>query len=246
MQIGSAPAHGGGRLGRMTAAPALGAFALTLVLAASLATALGVAPLSTMALACVPMIVALVAFRATAQRRFGLANAVTLVRAGLAAALAAPLLPLLRVEPAWLLVLTAIGLIGLDGLDGWIARRRGEASSFGARFDMEADTLLLSVLALLVLASGRAGVWVLLAPALRPLFLLGGWVWPPLAVPLPPSARRKVCCVIPLLTLAIVLAPPANETVAVLLALAAVVVLAGSFAVDLRWLLAHGGGGSSR
>jgi phosphatidylglycerophosphate synthase len=230
----------------MMLAPAAGACALTLLLAAGLATAVGAPLMSTMALACVPLIVALAAFRATARRRFGLANAVTLVRAGLAAALAAPLIPQLRVEPSWLLVLTAIGLIGLDGLDGWIARRHGEASSFGARFDMEADTLLLSVLALLVLASGRAGVWVLLAPALRPLFLFGGWVWLPLSAPLPPSARRKLCCVLPLLLLAIALAPPAGETVTALLALAAVVVLGGSFAVDLRWLVVHGGEGSPR
>lgn len=235
-----------GRPSGMILAPATWACALTLVLAGGLAAGLGAPALPTIALACAPLVVALAAFRATADYRFGMANAVTLVRTGLAAALAAPLLPRLHVEPSWLLVLAAIGLIGLDGLDGWIARRRGEASRFGARFDMEADTLLLSVLALLVLASGRAGVWVLLAPALRPLFLLGGWVWPPLSAPLPPSARRKLCCVLPLLMLAIALAPPAGQTVAALLALAAVVVLGASFAVDLRWLAAHGGEGSSR
>jgi phosphatidylglycerophosphate synthase len=41
-------------------------------------------------------------------------------------------------------------LLALDGLDGWLARRFGLASAYGARFDMEVDGFLILVLALLV------------------------------------------------------------------------------------------------
>ena len=44
----------------------------------------------------------------------------------------------------------------LDGVDGWLARRRGMSSAFGARFDMEIDALLVQVLAILVWRYGKA------------------------------------------------------------------------------------------
>ncbi len=246
MRIASFLEPGPGRLGAIVFVPATGAFVLTLALSAGLAGTLGVSLLWAIFLACVPMIVALAAHHVRAEHRFGLANAVTLVRAGLAAALAAPLFQPIPVDPSWPLLTIALLLVTLDGLDGWIARRRGEVTAFGARFDMEADTLLLAVLALLVLVSGRAGVWLLLAPAFRPLFLLGGRIWPSLTAPLPPSMRRKFCCVAPLLMLAIALAPSTGQTTAALLALSAVLMLGGSFAVDLRWLVSHRAEGSAR
>ena len=51
----------------------------------------------------------------------------------------------------------------LDGLDGWLARRAGMASAFGARFDVEVDALLIQALAILTWRYGKAGPWVLLA-----------------------------------------------------------------------------------
>ena len=38
----------------------------------------------------------------------------------------------------WVIGLTAL-MGALDGLDGWLARRTGMTSEFGARFDMETD-----------------------------------------------------------------------------------------------------------
>ena len=55
----------------------------------------------------------------------------------------------------------------LDGIDGWLARRTGMASDFGARFDMETDAALIMVLALLAWQFGKAGVWVLASGLLR-------------------------------------------------------------------------------
>ena len=72
---------------------------------------------------------------------------------------------------AWLL-LVAGGLT--DALDGWMARRAGGGSSWGARLDPLADKLLL-VAPLLWLAANRTlpiwAVWLLLAREL----LISGW-----------------------------------------------------------------------
>lgn len=245
MQPGSPLTPRVSRLDLLRAVPAIGAFGVLLLAAASLAMPLGVSSLLTTGLAAVTAGLALAAHQAWSDRAFGLADGVTLVRAGLAATLLAPAIEDLHVPPSGTLALTALLLLALDGLDGWIARRRGEASPFGARFDMEADTLLLAVLALLVLLSGRAGAWVLLAPALRPAFVIAGRVAPWLSAPLPASSRRKLCCVAPLAALSLALAPSVGAPLATLLALSAVLVLASSFALDLCWLAARRGAGSA-
>ena len=56
------------------------------------------------------------------------------------------------------LILTAVAGAS-DAVDGWIARRRGVASPFGARFDMELDALFVAVLSWAALDAGRAGPW---------------------------------------------------------------------------------------
>ena len=68
---------------------------------------------------------------------------------------------------------TAI-VVMLDGADGWLARRSGIASEFGARFDMEVDALLIMALAMLAWQHGKAGGWVLLSGLLRYVFVGGG------------------------------------------------------------------------
>ena len=55
----------------------------------------------------------------------------------------------------------------LDGVDGRVARARGEATAFGARFDMETDAAMLAVLSVAVAALGIAGWWVLAIGAMR-------------------------------------------------------------------------------
>src|SRR5688572_9648329 len=74
----------------------------------------------------------------TPQGRFGLANAATTLRLLLTFSL------LIAYErlPQVGLALGALSILALDAIDGWLARRLGEASEFGARYDLEADALL--------------------------------------------------------------------------------------------------------
>jgi len=172
--------------------------------------------------------------------RFGLANAITLVRAAgtalLAGALAVPGL-LARPDAGWLVLFAAVGLLALDGLDGWAARRQRLSSRFGARFDMEVDTLLLLVLAAYAVALDKAGVWVLAVGLLRYVFVAGGYAVPALRRDLPASLRRKAVCVLQTAVLAAMLAPPVVRPVAPALAALALAALACSFGRDVVWLL---------
>lgn len=185
-----------------------------------------------------------------APRRFGSANIVTLLRAGIAALVAGLALEALATGRgllatpgeagdhwAWAVPVGALIALALDGIDGWLARRRRIASAFGARFDMEADALLVLGLALAILASGRAGPWVLVAGALRYAFVAAGALWPALSAPLPPSFRRKAVCVAIGMALVIGLVPVVPPAVAGVLAGAGVLALVYSFAVDTVWLL---------
>ena len=90
----------------------------------------------------------------------------------------------------------ACAATALDGVDGWLARRSGMSSAFGARFDMEVDALLILALSVLAWHHGKAGAWVLLSGLLRYVFLAAGWTWPRMQRPLPASRRRQAVCVI--------------------------------------------------
>lgn len=172
------------------------------------------------------------------HRRFGVANAVTAARAAAAALLlgvwgeavlqGAALGSGLR----WALAVVAVAALASDGLDGWLARRCGLASDFGARFDMETDALLVLALALLVFAAGQAGAFVLLSGALRYLFIAAGRAVPALAAPLPPSQRRKTACVLQNACLIAALAPAVPPHAGWWLCAAGFALLVYSFAVD--------------
>lgn len=51
-------------------------------------------------------------------------------------------------------------IIALDGVDGWVARKRGEESVFGATFDIAADRIVENVLWVVLAHLGLIGVWV--------------------------------------------------------------------------------------
>jgi phosphatidylglycerophosphate synthase len=170
----------------------------------------------------------------------GLCNVVTHFRATLVALLAAPLLAPegLAASPAAAWAVTGIaGLaLALDGVDGWLARRAGLVSRFGARFDVEIDALLAIMLAVLAWTTGKAGIWVLGLGVIRYAFVAAGILLPWLSAPLPERLRRKAICALQLTCLvalqAPLLQPPASE----LLAAAVLVPLLWSFAIDIVWL----------
>lgn len=172
--------------------------------------------------------------------RFGLGNAVTLARAGAAAvfvALAAEPARLAAPGAAWGALGLALAALALDGVDGWLARRQCLASAFGARFDMEVDALLILALSALAFGLGKAGPWVLSIGLMRYAFVLAARVWPMLGAPLPPSARRRAICAVQTSVLSALLAPILHPPVSTALAAVALVTLAVSFAIDVRWLL---------
>jgi phosphatidylglycerophosphate synthase len=183
------------------------------------------------------------------HQRFGAANSVTLVRAAITALLwgiiGETMLGSRDLDAAlrWLLALAATGALLLDGADGWIARRCGMASDFGADFDMEVDSLFTLALALLVYDTGRVGVWVLLGGLMRYVFVLVGWFWPTFAVPLLPRRRRKVISAVQGTVLIAALAPPLAPDAAQGLCLAGLGLLTYSFGVDVLWLATRPSGG---
>ncbi len=176
------------------------------------------------------------------HQRFGIANSVTLARAALTALLwgvvgetslgHANLDPVLR----WLLALAATTALILDGVDGWLARRSGMASDFGADFDLEVDSLFMLALSLLVYATDAVGVWVLTNGLMRYIFVLAGWLWPRLAAPLLPLRRRKVICVAQGVVLIVVLVPLLPGAVAAAVCFFGVALLSYSFGADILWL----------
>ena len=168
---------------------------------------------------------------------FGAANQVTLSRAGMAA-LAAGLIGRPEMTPAqgWFVAALAGLALVLDGIDGWLARRGGLQSRFGARFDMEVDAFFILILAVLIHQTGKAGAWVLLSGLLRYGFVALGYALPWLNRPLPPRQRRQTVCVIQTAVLALCLAPPLIPPWTTVLAAAALGLLVLSFAVDVRWL----------
>ena len=169
------------------------------------------------------------------HRRFGVANGITLFRLALVALLAAGVGEPALQSPvlAWCVVgLATVGAL-LDAVDGAVARRRSQASTFGARFDMETDALLIAALSALVAALDKTGAWVLAAGALRYAFVLAAVVWPWLAAPLPASVRRKTVCVVQIVTLIVCLAPIVPPMWASVIAGAGLAALVYSFGADI-------------
>jgi phosphatidylglycerophosphate synthase len=81
--------------------------------------------------------------------------------------------------PGWLQTALVLGVLGLDGVDGWLARRSGASSAFGAHFDMVVDALLVLTTSAELYLSGRYGAWILLAGVLRHAYVLCVALWPP-------------------------------------------------------------------
>lgn len=167
---------------------------------------------------------------------FGSANYVTMIRAALVALAAALLVEPPSAPIAWLVVGATACLAALDGLDGWLARRSGGASAFGARFDMEVDALLVLVLSLFVWRHDKAGVWVLACGLMRYAFVAAGWVLPWMNGPLKPTLRGKSVAVVQFAGLSVALAPVVPAPASAVVAAITLATLLWSFAIDVRRL----------
>jgi phosphatidylglycerophosphate synthase len=125
--------------------------------------------------------------RFTARGDFGLPNVLTLLR--LAFALVLPVV--FHRAPGWFWSASLLALLSLDGLDGALARRRGIASEFGARFDMETDAFTVLVVAVELWQRSAFGAWILTAGLLRYLYVIGCAVLPQANGELPRSVLAR-------------------------------------------------------
>jgi phosphatidylglycerophosphate synthase len=165
--------------------------------------------------------------------RLGPGNRVTSVRAMLVALTAGltgePTTPLVAATAVALALAAAL----LDGLDGWLARHSRMASTFGARFDVETDALLIMALSVLVWVHDKAGVWVLACGLMRYAFVAAGWLAPWMAGPLEPTLRGRTVAVLQVVGLSIALAPIVAPPASTLTASAMLATLTWSFALDV-------------
>jgi phosphatidylglycerophosphate synthase len=134
---------------------------------------------------------------------------------------------------ATLVALAAVALI-LDAVDGFVARRTGTSSDFGARLDMEADAALILILS--AAAAASLGWWTLAIGAMRYVFAAAACVAPWLTAPLPPSTARKAVAALQgiVLTTAVSQVPPHGVSLG--LVAAALALLVWSFGRDVWWL----------
>ena len=174
------------------------------------------------------------------RRRYGpetlsKADAVTLLRALWVGAVACFIGAVPSPEMAiWVMGITAVAL-ALDGLDGLVARRTHSVSEFGAQLDMELDAVLILVLSVLVWTWDHAGPWVLACGLLRYAWVAGCAAIPWMRQPLPPSFRRKTCCVLGTAGLLGAIGPWSPAAFAA----TATALLCASFGFDWLWLFRH-------
>ncbi|GEK50211.1 CDP-alcohol phosphatidyltransferase family protein [Vreelandella venusta] len=166
----------------------------------------------------------------------GWANRVTLGRGVLVAIVAGALAANAFTNAIWLWLAVAVIALLLDGVDGWIARRTKTHTTFGARFDMELDAVLILILCIGLLQSEHLGAWVLLIGGMRYLFIAASWPFAWLKAPLFESFRRKAVCVWQVVALLLALTPLTSPLAASLLALSALASLSYSFGFDVWWL----------
>ncbi|WP_340537787.1 CDP-alcohol phosphatidyltransferase family protein [Nocardioides sp. GXZ039] len=173
--------------------------------------------------------------------RLGPADRVTAVRAGLACVVAILTVrglvdPLSAKTAAVLVGVSAVALL-LDAVDGYVARRTGTASAFGARFDMETDAFLIAVLSVYVAPS--LGWWVLAIGAMRYAYVALGRALPWLRRPTPPRYWAKVVAAIQGIALTVAASGVLPEPAVRLALVVALLLLLESFGHDVLWQWRH-------
>ncbi len=134
---------------------------------------------------------------------------------------------------AWAVAGIATVALCLDGIDGRLARRQRLASEFGARFDMEVDAFFAALLTILLVVSGKVGLWALPLGFMRYGFVLAAAALPWMRAPLPDRFGRKAVCVLQIGTLVALLAPVIGPGTAWIPAALATLALGWSFAIDI-------------
>jgi phosphatidylglycerophosphate synthase len=167
--------------------------------------------------------------------RMGPANVVTFSRAILVGGVTALVVTSFE-HPVSTPALVAVAgvALALDGVDGQVARRTGNTTALGARFDMEIDAFLILVLS--VYAGDRFGWWTVALGAYRYLFVAASWAMPWLNAALPHRFSRKVVAALQGIVLAAVTANLLPEAVALSALLVALASLTWSFGRDTVWL----------
>jgi phosphatidylglycerophosphate synthase len=164
----------------------------------------------------------------------GLCNIITLVRLMLVSVLVTALMT--QTPPDWATFAIAACALVLDGADGWMARKQGLASTFGAQFDVEVDAVFALILALYAASSGAAGAFVILLGLPHYLFWLARLRWPWLNADLSPSFARKAVCVFQIAALIALQLPFLAGGRLDLVILAVTLSLVWSFGRDILWL----------
>jgi glycosyltransferase 2 family protein len=150
----------------------------------------------------------------TPSGRFGLANGVTTLRM----LLTLVLLVGVDHQPGYVPAVLALCILGLDLVDGWLARRYGTESPFGACYDMEADAVFVLSLSCMLWARGVAGLWVVLAGLWRYLFVVIPLVVPSRGGEAPRSIYYRSAYAVMVLSfvLSLVVPPALGRTLAAL------------------------------
>ena len=164
----------------------------------------------------------------------GLCNAVTVVRLVLTCVVLAAVFA--SSPAAWPVFAIALTAFLLDGADGWLARREGYASNFGARFDVEVDAALALILAIYAHVHADVGAYVILLGLPRYLFIVAQYPLPWLSRQLPERFIRKVVCVAQISVLIAVLLPFVGTSLGGITVGVTALALMWSFAIDVRWL----------
>ncbi|MEM8881867.1 MAG: CDP-alcohol phosphatidyltransferase family protein [Pseudomonadota bacterium] len=184
---------------------------------------------------CVALILAVWSFRRTYPHpTLGLCNGVTLIRLALVSALVAPLVSGTVITLPLLLIATLA--FALDWADGWLARRTNLTSGFGARFDVEVDSVFALLLACLAIEGGLHPV-VLLLGLPRYAFGLAQLFDMRFSQPLPERFSRKVVCVVQIATLIGLTVPWIDPDLRHGAAVLCAGLVTWSFAVDIRTIL---------
>ena len=192
------------------------------------------------------LLLAALVVRFSRTRALRLADLITLTRglgvcflAGLA--LQALVGGLAKTGVLTMIIMGAICL-ALDGVDGPVARARGEASAFGARFDVETDAALLTVLSIAVAALGIAGWWVLAIAMMRYGYVAASLVVLALRTELPRRYSAKVIAVGQAVALLAALSfglTHGEHWAPTIFLLVALAFLCWSFGRDVIWQLRH-------